>query len=191
MKIDNFRGELTDISARTEALEDARVRVARFASVHSCLETRIVTGVQPHESATSSCAPQAASFSRISMWPSSAATCTACLPSRTVLRLVPAETTGSHKPHSPVLTAYRMQWFFSSRNIVYVTPRIIWFHYLQKKILDASIQRTFNLILKTAALVIWLAEVVQFSHHSGMSAPVVLFQSIYRVSHPEYYLFVL
>ena len=42
---------------------------------------------------------------------------------------------------------------FFSRNIGKVTPKIMYFHYLEKYFLDQSIQKLFNLILKTEALV--------------------------------------
>ena len=45
------------------------------------------------------------------------------------------------------------QWFFFSRNIGQVTPKIIYFHYLKNSFLDQSIQKIFYLILKTEALV--------------------------------------
>ena len=44
------------------------------------------------------------------------------------------------------------QWFFFSRNIGYLTPEIIHFHYLQINFLDQSIQKTICLILKVEAL---------------------------------------
>ena len=49
-------------------------------------------------------------------------------------------------------TAQCMQWFFFSRNIGQLTPKIIYFHYLKKSFLDQSIQKKINLILKTEAL---------------------------------------
>ena len=44
------------------------------------------------------------------------------------------------------------QWFFFSRYIGLVTPKIIYVQYLQKYILDQTIQKIFHLILKTEAL---------------------------------------
>ena len=43
---------------------------------------------------------------------------------------------------------------FICRNIGYLASNICYFCYLENKILDQSIQETFNLILKTEALVI-------------------------------------
>ena len=48
----------------------------------------------------------------------------------------------------------RQHCFFFSRNIGYVTLKIIYFHYLKKYLLDLSIQKKSNLILKTEALLI-------------------------------------
>ena len=44
------------------------------------------------------------------------------------------------------------QCFFFSRNIGQLTPKIIYFHYVIKYFLDQSIQKIFNLTLKTEAL---------------------------------------
>ena len=49
------------------------------------------------------------------------------------------------------------QCFFFSRNIGKVTPKMIYLDYLKKYFPDQSIQKTFYLILKTAALV-WKVE---------------------------------
>ena len=46
----------------------------------------------------------------------------------------------------------RTQWLFFGRNIGQLTPKITYFHYLRKKILDQSIQKTVYLILKKVAL---------------------------------------
>ena len=46
----------------------------------------------------------------------------------------------------------RNQYFFFSRNIGYVTPKIMYFYYLKKYLLDQSVQKIIYLILKTEAL---------------------------------------
>ena len=38
-----------------------------------------------------------------------------------------------------------------------VTPKIVYFHYLEKTLLDQSVKKIFNLILKTEAL-LWSCE---------------------------------
>ena len=44
------------------------------------------------------------------------------------------------------------QCFYFSRNLGYVTPKIIYFRYLKLSSLDQSVQKTVSLILKTEAL---------------------------------------
>ena len=51
------------------------------------------------------------------------------------------------------LSPHPKQCFFFSRNISFVTPKIVYFHYLKKSILDESIQKRFYVILKTEALI--------------------------------------
>ena len=48
-----------------------------------------------------------------------------------------------------------MQCFFFSQNIGYVTPKISYFHYLQKYFLAQSIRKILYLILKKDALAAW------------------------------------
>ena len=45
------------------------------------------------------------------------------------------------------------QWLFFRRNIGQVTPKITYFHSLERFFLNQRIQETFNLLLKTEALV--------------------------------------
>ena len=55
-----------------------------------------------------------------------------------------------------LVTSSQDQCFFISRNIGQVTPKNIYFYYLENYFLNQSIQKIFNLILKTEALVrIW------------------------------------
>ena len=44
------------------------------------------------------------------------------------------------------------QYFFFGRNIGKVTPKISYFHYLKKSVLNPCIKKTFYFILKTEAL---------------------------------------
>ena len=48
----------------------------------------------------------------------------------------------------------REQCFLFSRIIGWLTPKIIYFYYLEKYFLDQSIQKIFYLILKKEALVV-------------------------------------
>ena len=66
------------------------------------------------------------------------------------------DTQNKHKTntfrHVVAFSAVDEQWFFFSRNIGHLTPKMIYFHYLIKCFPDQSIQKTFYLILKKEAL---------------------------------------
>ena len=69
------------------------------------------------------------------------------------------------------LTLCSAQWLLFSRNIGYLTLKIIYLHYLKKSFLDQSIQKIVYLILKKEALALHLVRLSVHGYSHCTMAP--------------------
>ena len=65
----------------------------------------------------------------------------------------PPDSADTDTPTGMIQSVDQMQWCFFGQNSGEVTPKNIYFHYLKISFLNQSVQKVFDSILKTEALI--------------------------------------